>query len=207
VKANAFHPLVTYWRGFQNQFRRAVNENGLPALMNAWMGEDQRTLYYSETIFPEVAEKLGLRLEMRLLNVDFAMCSQDGSGLGVPLAFIESENKIATTKDEIRKLCCVSAPLRVLVTVAEWDDTPGTWKHGGRKREFLALWETIIKRHFATWPQPAVFGILVGEASFADTRLRFYTHAFGPAGECLDGEDEVALEFAVKEPWPRNPTG
>jgi hypothetical protein len=64
-----------------------------------------------------------------LFKVDFAISSQPEI---VPLIFVETGNNPVSSHEEIRKLVNLAAPLRVLITVSEWDESPEVWKLGNK---------------------------------------------------------------------------
>jgi len=63
---------------------------------------------------PAVAESLGLAHEREFLLIDHVLSADS-----VPLVFIESEND-AVAVAELRKLCSVAGPLKVVLTCVEW---------------------------------------------------------------------------------------
>jgi len=199
-----FHPLVGIWKEFRGEFRRCLAKENPPLqLMQAWMTGGERTCFYSEAVLPEVAGGLGLRVEKELLNIDWALCLPVSDEFSVPVIFVESENTAGGADQEVRKLCCVSAPLRILITVAEWDEVEGVWPNGGNKTKMLHGWQEIVRHHAKTWPCPSLLGILVGELSRDETRLRFYSYAIDPAGEVVaDFPDDVLIEFKITSAWP-----
>jgi hypothetical protein len=107
-------------------------------------------------------------------KVDFAI-SRISDGVTVPIIFIESENNPNSADHEVRKLVNLAAPLRVLITVAQWDDESAIWvgRGGGHRSILLPRWEKIIRQHQMVWPRAGVIGILVGEWR-PDKVFRFY---------------------------------
>lgn len=140
-----------------------------------------------------MANDLSLELERETWKVDFAMSIGSPSGHRVPIIFIESENDPATATHEVRTLCCQAAPLRLLITVDEWDETPGVWRKRGHRQERLRTWQEIVRSHGKIWPQANILGIIVGEWR-PDNTLRFYAYALGEDGQLLRDENEVLVE-------------
>jgi hypothetical protein len=109
--------------------------------------------------------------------------------------FIESENYVNSAEEEIWKLCAVSCPLKVLITVAKWDLSEGVWTPlgGSQKNALLSKWRGIAIAHHQVCPNPGVLALLVGECcaqdyfnrrdhqEFQDYRFRFYAHHFDTA--------------------------
>lgn len=169
------------WRRFTRAFAAGVRETEVPALAESWANERRRTAFYSNVLLPRVARSLGMTMESEVFRrTDFAFF-KDG---GVPEVMIESENKAFGSSTEIHQLCALSAPLRVLLTVTEWDDRPGAWPHGGLKGQYLNEWRAIIRRYSAVWPRHGVLGALVGERR-GDT-LTFFSVAFEHDGSLID---------------------
>lgn len=108
---------------FTDAYHEALANIGAEALSRAWLSQTERTRFLGDDIIPAVAKRLGFieRPEKELLQVDFAIAKKVGS-IDVPVIFIESENIAETTSREVHKLCCLSAPLKVLISVCEWSD-------------------------------------------------------------------------------------
>jgi len=155
---------------FVRAFGEAIADTALPVLQAAWASQAARTGFYEE-ILRSIGDRLGLSLEKELLIVDFALIGQEDR---VPRIFIESENIATSAAQEVRKLCCLSAPLKILLAVCEWDETPGVWPSGSLRPQLVTAWRAEVKRHERS-------GTLVGDviAVVAEWRpdhtLRFYS--------------------------------
>jgi len=142
---------------------------------------------------------LGLTLERELWKVDFALSVVSKTESKVPLIFVEAENDIRDVSregGEVRKLCCHSAPLKVLITVGKWDETSSVWKGRSARSLCLGKWQGIVRDHAAVWPHRGLFGVIVGEwfdLSAATGRLRFYANAIQPDGSLLSPEEDNIL--------------
>lgn len=177
--------LTDYWIRFRDAFARQIEASSDAELDAAWRSQTSRTRFYCDRVLPQVAEEMALQKRTELFKVDVALCMQH-DGRDVPLIFVESENLASTADHEVWKLCSLAAPLKVLISCAEWCDEPGYWPHGGHKRERLDEWVRIIRAHNAVWPQPCVYGLIVGERN--GRRLRFYASAIAAAGHDVDAE-------------------
>lgn len=136
---------------------------------------------------PKVAKDINLELETELYNVDFALGAKSTSGHLILLIFIESENNASLATDKMRKLCSLSALLKVLISCTEWCEDPDYWPPVGKKGEksrLLPEWKSIIKAHNEVWPQPCVYGIDIGELK--ENTLRFYSVGLGADSRELD---------------------
>jgi hypothetical protein len=184
------HPILKYWRSFRTEFAAFIRQADHRALAIAWTSSTERTKFYRDNVFPGVARALNLDLRPELFRRDFAMRVKSSTGQLVPLIFVESENVASTAYNEMEKLCALCAPLRVLITVVEWDETPGVWRSGGKRSTLVATWQAIVAAHGEVWPQPGVTGVIVGEWR-NDTVLRFYALGFDPRGTVCDPESII----------------
>jgi hypothetical protein len=179
------------WHSFVIEFKKHLDAASESDLKNAWSTHTNRTRFYRK-ILSNVSQGLGFEIGPEEFTVDFVMWTS-GTEERVPLMFIESENSVTTAIHEIRKLACLTAPLRVLITVVEWDEIPGVWKGGGMRSKLLSEWEAIIRRHNFVWPRVGLLGLIVGEWRPDDT-LRFYANAFRASGALLKDSDQRIVD-------------
>lgn len=157
-------------RQFLEHFRDNIIQAELPVLRAAWRTQSARTAFY-EKMLTNVARAMDMTLERELLIVDFALISPKDL---VPQIFVESENIATSAVHEVRKLCCLAAPLKILLAVCSWDETAGVWPRGPLRPQVLNAWRHEVALHAAA-------GSLVGEivAVVAEWRhdqtLRFYS--------------------------------
>jgi hypothetical protein len=157
---------INLWQSFTQEFQSSISKVSEDDLSLAWSSAKARTCFYREMLAP-LATSLGTLIEekletgSKLFKVDFAIC-QNSNGIKVPLIFIESENNAFSAEHEIRKLVNLAAPLRVLITVIQWDEESGVWDKAYRSH-LLHRWENLIYQHHIVWPRPGVVGILIGE--------------------------------------------
>lgn len=131
------------WQSFRTVFFKLFKQIDPAALREAWQSSETRTQMYRKFI-KAVADELQLQLEPEFLSVDFVLKSREHD---VPYIAIESENNIWTADQEIKKLCSVAAPLRVLITVAYWNSTLGRQSRPSEKDTYLPIWnKEICKR-------------------------------------------------------------
>lgn len=166
-----FHAL---WHNFKKEFVAQIKQQKDEGLEAAWTGPANRTQFYVEKIFPNVAKKLGLILTTELFKVDAALAiKQQPTNWEIPVIFVESENNIDTAEQEIDKLCSLSAPVRVLITVGDMEDS--------ETKEWIDEWASLIKTYSKIWPNRGILGIII-----ADYRLNFYSMAWGENGEKIE---------------------
>lgn len=183
---DASHPLVAYWLRFSEAFVDEVRATSPPDLAASWHSGPERTRLYTLGVLPKVAACLGLSLTTELFKVDAAMSVQASNGETVPVIFVESENDARTAVHEMRKLCAVSCPLAVLITVIEWN--PEVFGPNARRDRLTSDWSRTIKAHAEIWQRPGIIGVLVGEWGL-DDHLRFYRFAYSTDGTiCLPEE-------------------
>jgi len=196
-KLSEMNLIETHWKKFRDSLKGNLEAANQAALKNAWNSQPERTEFYTRKLLPKVAEDLGLYCTTELFKVDFALCAKSTSGHMVPLIFIESENDACSATHEMWKLCSLSAPLKVLISCIEWCEDPGYWPPFGIKGEksrLLLDWKSIIKAHNEVWPQPCVYGIVIGELK--ENTLRFYSYGLGANGCELDPEGVLELTIS-----------
>jgi|WetSurMetagenome_2_1015567.scaffolds.fasta_scaffold134014_1 hypothetical protein len=184
------HPLTAYWQQFIELFAFHIKRASKTQLNAAWSSQTARTQFYTKNILPNVAAQMGLTTRTELFTVDLAMCAKASTGHDVPLIFIESENIAFSADHEVWKLCCLAAPLKILITCVEWSETPNFWPSGGAKTELLQRWLNIVRSHGEVWPQPGLLGIIVAEWG-PDDKLRFYAIAIGNGGQICQPESVI----------------
>lgn len=193
------------WADFKQALIGNLERTADRQFWDVWHNCTNRTRFYTGDLLPRMARGLGMThaLEVYNLRVDFVM--RDPAN-GVPRVFIESENTARDAiNNEIPKLCALAAPLKVLLTCVEWDETPGVWRHSKLGRSFVADWEPLIRRHATAWPQPSILGVIVGEWSErTNNRLRFYSMAYdGFSGERIEPAESTALRHQGEVLWER----
>ena len=199
---------VDLWQHFAEAFSFAISKADENQLASAWSSPKTRTKFYKEMLSP-LARGLGTLIEedleagSELFKVDFAIC-RNSQDIKVPLIFIESENNAFSADHEVRKLVNLAAPLRVLITVVQWDEEGSVWndRGGGYRSKLLDGWERIIREHQIVWPRPGVVGILVGEWR-PDKEFRFYGYGYGEGHRLRVPISEILVKRNVKYEDPR----
>jgi hypothetical protein len=154
-------------------FLRALRESllGVDAktLWQAWSSKSCRTRFYAKTIIPEIARALGLIHRTERFTVDHVLVKNSINGHDVPNICIESENDYAAATHEIEKLCCLNAPLKVLITATSkrFDRQPA-----GSAYAQLRKWQAILRSHHENNPNfDGVFLVVVGPQSSGELRF------------------------------------
>lgn len=173
------------WLAFRNAFLQTTSTVPVPELHDAWGNQRKRTALYTD-ILERVAGLLELKLQVERFNIDFLLSQELSDGPWVPGIVLESENASWSATEEVEKLAWISAPVRVLLTVAEWDAAPGVWG-GGQSESLLKDWQRIVGMSAQCWRRDGVLGFIVGEhRPHADGELRFWCFAMDGRGEMLE---------------------
>jgi len=171
------------WTQFHRAFEAEIRGTSDEDLYAAWQKPSRRTKLYAGTIVPKIASHLGLSDISELFKVDWVMRTPCSTGEFVPVVFVESENVAKTAGHEMRKLCAISCPLAVLITVIEWN--PTVFPKKASRDRLMTEWERIIKAHYEIWPRQGTIGVIVGEWG-PNNFLRFYSLAYSTQGEICD---------------------
>jgi hypothetical protein len=206
--------LIALWQDFLRRFADVLDGVQAQHLRQVWNQPQQWGAFYAGWVFPQVACRWHppLAHQVEFLNIDHVLL-RNSQNHQVPWVFIESENNAHSAHEEVRKLCAVSAPLRVLVTRSPWwDDTPNFWPRGALSEagQLLPHWAAIPTAHNHVWPNPGLLALLVAEqcseewhrppttwpthAEFQNYRLRFYAYRFEVGGWQNDGRYQRYLE-------------
>jgi hypothetical protein len=181
VKQLPSEPTVTaegssLWRGFTVAFCQELSLVDPATLAQVWSA-GERTRFYAREFLPNVAAKLRLQHGTEEFTVDYVMAARSRRELLVPKIYLESENVFDSADHEIRKLCSLNSPLRVLLTVRDqWKDLE---THGFRT---LRDWQGIVRSHAEGNEYFAgVIGVIIG--SRMSDRIVFRACAFGADGD------------------------
>lgn len=185
------------WERYKKSFIIRIKSVDHKTLRNTWDSQTNRTTFYSNYVMRNVAADLEMKLEEQLLQIDYALSVRTQDGTLVPVIFIESENVARTSIHEISKLCSVNTPLRVLVTVCEWDLSPEAWGTKSLQNTLLQGWRQIIENYRGVYSQNAIVGVLIGEWWDRESRLRFYSHTFD-LSKSEERDESYVFETFVK---------
>jgi hypothetical protein len=179
--ANSPSEGATLLEEFLCAFRVTILETAPERLLDAWSSSTARTAFYTDDLMPEVARRLKLQHGREEFKVDFVMVKQGMRGHVVPKVYIESENNYADAGHEMRKLCSMNAPLRMLVTATA---KPITSRQGSPAHKQLRDWQDIVRSHCEGNPDYlGVIGVIVGQCRSG--LLEFSACAFHPSGDML----------------------
>lgn len=168
------------WTDFKAAFGEALNEKSPQELAEMWKAVGLKTSFYEQRLMPAVAERLGLKLAIEHQRIDHTLVDD----AGVPLIAVEVENAHTTAAHEIRCLCCLATPLKVLILSCDWK--------ASEKKRYLPEWIQIIQRHHAVVSTECLYGIVVGEwGSDADAPLEYSFLLLDPTGDEVGPEEFV----------------
>ena len=176
-----FHKL---WLDFKSEFVNQIKLQSDKGLIETWLNRTSRTTFYKK-IYPYIAEKLDLKyFPKEFLKVDATMYRKDKiTNWEIPVIFIESENDFETAEEEVYKLCSLSAPIRVLITIS---DEINNEKLIG----WVKNWSSYIETCSEVWPNKGILGIII-----TDNKFNFYSMAWNEKGSIFE---------SLKEPIYRN---
>ena len=197
------NPLLPYWDAFLKALN--VEELSFDELKDGnWEtstfgeGEDSKVITYcrmNHLLRPRFRD-IGLDHDHRLHHHECdLLCETAPNGEQVPRVAVSGGFRTDSSTQELRSLCCLATPLKVLLTCAEWCDDPGYWSHGGMKNTLLSEWRQVIVAHNGLAPQPHIVGVLVGEIKGSTFRL--YSLALGPNGEEISPH-HILIQRSVK---------
>jgi hypothetical protein len=191
------------WDQFKGVFKAALEAQPPESLLQAWENSSNRTGFYKGLFRDYIAKEAGLEYSSELFLVDHLLRTGDPNWM--PQVWIESENSVLSAQHEIYKLCCLQGPLKVLITVAAWDETQH-WRGVGLQgfpeswvipEDHLKKWHSIVKAFSDSYNFSGQLGVIIGERS-PNGRLRYYAHEIRP-----DGVDPLLgnIIFAHEQPF------
>lgn len=113
------------WLSFRQALLTSATTIPPEDIAAAWDGPlSSWTDLYFQTLLPSVAAKMGLSYcTEKVFRIDAVFHWVATNGYEVPAVCIESENNLNTSIDEIKKLCWLNAPLKILFVWAdEWTE-------------------------------------------------------------------------------------
>lgn len=171
-----------------------------------------RTSHYLKTLIPAITDACGASWAIRELHRFDAVFGTDhtdpdtGTTLRIPKLFLESENVSDSAHHELERLCWSFAPLRLLITVAEWH--PSQYSGTSNRARLRDRWDNYIlgyDRSLRQWGvhRNGVIAIMVGECGM-DGILRFYSYEYRE-GLCsfFPGPDEEEIAMIGPTPTPQ----
>ena len=181
------------WAAFQRSFCAAILSLEGIRLAEIWAAQYSRATFCVDELLKSVARDMELDFKREHSRVAYSMWDRRSDSEPTPVIFIESEEQATCADQEVKTLCCLAAPLKVLITVGEWEDVIPRWRNGGHRSTLVTRWRSIRSAYHAAWRDPGVFGVLVGESD-PDGVLRF--HGFELDGDTPSSVgDRVLLEL------------
>lgn len=167
---------------FHTAFRVAINETEVSELSVAWSSNKRRTAFYCDVLMPNIAMQLNMEHGKEEFKIDYVLSQISLRGAMIPQIFIESENDYKSANHEIRKLCSINSPLKVLITVTQQLFTPEPSAGAFKK---LREWQTIIRAHHENNPDfRGIISVIVGQQ--CTNGIQYYACAFNQEGNlCL----------------------
>lgn len=152
------------WNDFRKAFCDTLDTIDRTHLLEAWENGANKTAFYEHKFMSIVAERLGCSLAIEYLRADYTFFTADH----IPLVFAEAENAHGSAGHEIKNLCSVAAPLKVLILSCSWQDS--------ERDRFLPEWVNVIRMRHQAILMDCCYGIIVGE--WHDTDRCFIEYSF-----------------------------
>lgn len=184
------NPLIPFWNGFVDELN--LSEIDLRELDGSSWDSDtpsssaERTRCRMWRLLISQRNMSGLTHCRYCGHDNIVLCEISPSGEEVPRIAISRGDRMGDSAEELRQLCCMATPLKVLLVCAEWSNDPGHWAHGGEKDALLNEWKKILSAHNNLAPQQHIVGVLVGE--IRGNTFRVYSLALGASGEVVQAE-------------------
>jgi hypothetical protein len=138
-KNNKDHILL---KSFISSFKKFITQTNRFEIESSWRSKSARTSLYCNIIMPFIAKDMSLIYEKEKFTIDYILSKQSYCEINIPLVAIESENDYNSATHEVKKLCLVNTPLKVLITAPEklFIKKAGAGAYG-KVRE----WQSIIR--------------------------------------------------------------
>ncbi len=117
-------------------------------------------------------------------RIDGIFVKKGGQTIDVPIIYLESENIATTSHEEVYKLCCLNAPLKVMILCTEWDDQ--FWK----KQITENHWHYIVDDFKDELSLTGYFAFII--AAWDET-LKFHAYVLNENADLI--EDDLLLEI------------
>jgi hypothetical protein len=176
-KSEELELLLSFLSAFKEYFGKCEPNT----LMEFWATKPTRTNFYREQAMPAIAEMLNLVHGNEEFKVDYVMAKRSNRGYLVPKIYIESENDFESADHEIKKLCSLNSPLRVLITVTQknFSSDPASPAH-----QNLRVWQAVIQSHAEENPYfHGIIAVIVGQ--LREGAITFFSCAFRRNGDLL----------------------
>jgi hypothetical protein len=109
------------------------------------------------------------------------MATINSRGHAIPKIYIESENNYASAEQEVRKLCTINSPLRVLITQTKKAFTADFTSPAHKQ---LREWQSIVRSHHEDSPDfMGVISVIVGKMD--GNGIEFVACTFRSTGDLL----------------------
>ena len=172
------------WTSFRTSLINSINETEINDFEKAWVSRTERTLCYFDSLLPKIAGKMNLEFEKEMyFRVDGTFYKTGGQKIKVPIIFLESENDVRSSDGEVKKLCLLNAPLKVLMICNDWNDS-------SKKIITEGYWDYIIDDFKDENCLTGYFAFIIAE--WNDT-LKFYSYVYNEKAEII--EDKLMIEI------------
>lgn len=173
------------WNNFKQSLLESIQETDVSAFEQAWKSCNERTQFYFDNLLPNVARKLKLGFQKeKPFRIDGIFTVKGNQNNEIPIIYLESENNARSSHEEVYKLCCLNAPLKVLIVCTEWDDQ--LWK----EQIVQGHWHSIIQDFKDKLHLTGHFAFII--AAWMET-LKFHSYVLDENAKLI--EDTVLIEL------------
>lgn len=173
------------WASFRRAFLDAANETNFQDFGNAWKSCKNRTEFYFNILLPNIASRLSMSYEKeKFFHIDAVFCREGGQTTKIPFIALESENHVKTSDNEIKKLCMLNTPVKILMICNTWNDST-------KEKMKDNYWDYIIGDFHDQVGLIGVLAVIIGEWDDYENELKFYTHVYDETAEVI--EDAILL--------------
>jgi hypothetical protein len=174
------------WDSFKNSFVASIKETEVTAFKDAWKSCGDRTKFYFDDLLRKVALKLGLGFQTeKPFRIDGIFVKTAGQTTTVPIIYLESENNATNSHEEVYKLCCLNAPLKVLIVCTDWNSE--IWKN----KIIYGHWHYIVEDFQDELSLNGYFAFII--AAWDET-LKFHSFVLNESAEVI--EDQLLIEIS-----------
>lgn len=162
---------------FRDSLKSKLESISIEDFNDGWSkGLRNKTNFY-KNLFGELVDNSQMFIGHEQFRCDLTIYDKDH----IPLVLIETENNHQDASTEIDQLCCLHAPLKVLVISCAW--------HDSERSRWLPEWQAIIKKYNTAYPSNSKFCIVVGEWGRGkpdDQILRYYMVTLSANGDIFE---------------------
>ncbi|MCH7535535.1 MAG: hypothetical protein IH948_07290 [Bacteroidetes bacterium] len=177
------------WNQFKTSFKKNIEENNdIKAKLGLLNKTKTRKEFLKDYLFPDMENDLELKFEKEeeFLLVDYTFYREgEKCQWKVPLIFVESECVWSSAEKEVRKLCSVNAPLKILILYRNYSTIEveqGDWKY-------------IMQDYIQEYQLVGYFALLIYTPSRdSGGKYEFRSYLYNDSGVCVE-DDKLLVKI------------